>query len=156
MLFKTKHFGEVEIDESRIIHFPQGIMAFEEMKKFFIIENENKDVPFAWLQSVEDGELAFVIINPFLFRPDYELDIPEAVVEELKIAETEDVAIFAIVVVPEDLKKTTANLLAPLVINTKNLLGKQIILNDKRYTTKHYLLEELKQSKGAVKDACAK
>lgn len=156
MLIKTKHFGEVEVEEERIIHFPQGIIAFEDMKRYIIIENENKDIPFCWLQSVDDGNLAFVIVNPFFFRADYEIDIPQAVVEELKIENDGDVAIFSIVVVPEDLQKITANLLAPLVINTKNLQGKQVVLKDDRYSTKHYIFEELKKAKGVVADACAK
>jgi len=66
------------------------------------------------------------------------------------------VAVFSIVVIPEDINKITANLLAPVIINTKRFKGKQIILNDKKYTTKHYILEELKKAKGAVQDACAK
>jgi len=156
MLINTRHFGEVEIQEDKIIHFPYGIIAFEEMKRFFIIESEQKDLPFCWLQSLDEGDLAFVLLNPFLFKQDYEFEIPDGVIKELEIEKEEDVAVFSIVVVPEDISKISANLLAPVIINTKKLKGKQIILNDKSYSTKHYILEELKKVKGAVKDACAK
>lgn len=156
MLIKTRHFGEVMVQEDKLIHFPQGIIAFEEMKRYFIMESQEEGLPFSWLQSVDEGNLAFVLINPFIFRKDYEFEIPEGVIKELEIEKEEDVAVFSIVVVPEDIKKISANLLAPVIINTKNLKGKQIILNDKKYTTKHYILEELKKAKGAVKNACAK
>lgn len=156
MLIKTRHFGEVMVQEDKLIHFPQGIIAFEEMKRYFIMESQEEGLPFSWLQSVDEGNLAFVIVNPFIFRKDYEFEIPEGVIKELEIEKEEDVAVFSIVVVPEDIKKISANLLAPVIINTKNLKGKQIILNDKKYTTKHYILEELKKAKGAVKNACAK
>lgn len=156
MLVNTKYFGQIEVNEDKIVDFPHGIIAFEKAKKFFIIENEEKDVPFCWLQSVDNEDLAFVIINPFFFKKDYEFEIPEGILEELEIKEVEDVAVFSIVVVPEDINKITANLLAPIIINTKNFKGKQIILNDKKYKTKHYILEELKKSKGAVKNASTK
>ncbi|MFZ5945235.1 MAG: flagellar assembly protein FliW [Bacillota bacterium] len=156
MLIKTRHFGEMEVQEERIINFPYGIIAFEEMKRFFIIESGQEDLPFCWLQSVDDANLAFVILDPFIFKKDYEFTIPESTLDELNIEKAEEVAVFSIIVVPEDLSKISANLLAPLIINTNNLKGKQIILNEKVYSTKHYILEELKKAKGAVQNACAK
>lgn len=146
MRINTRHFGEVELKEDKIITFPAGLMAFNEVKDFFIINNNDREIPFDWLQAVEDSQLAFVIINPFLFKSDYEFDIPQEVMEELDIQGKEDVMVFSIVVVPEDIKKVTANLLAPLVINPRNRKGKQIVLHDKRYSTKHYILEELKNN----------
>jgi len=156
LLINTRDFGGIEVQEEKIIHFPYGIIAFEEMKRFFIIESGQEDLPFCWLQSVDEGDLAFVLLNPFLFKKDYELEIPDGVVEELEIETEEEVAVFSIIVVPEDINKITANLLAPVIINTKSFKGKQIILSDKKYTTKHYILEELKKAKGVVQDACAK
>lgn len=156
MLIETRYFGEMEIQEEKIIHFPSGIIAFEEMKNFIIIESGQEDMPFCWLQSVDDGNLSFVLVNPFLFKPDYEFEIPDSVVRELEIEKEDDVAAFAIVVLTENINKISANLLAPVIINTKCLKGKQIILNNKKYTTKHFILEELKKVKGAVQDVGAK
>ena len=76
MKLKTKHFGEIEIDESKIIHFPTGIIAFEEQKRFFIIDNPDENIPFSWLQSVDDPDLAFVIINPFYLEKITNLRFP--------------------------------------------------------------------------------
>jgi flagellar assembly factor FliW len=145
MKLNTKHFGEIEIDENSIINFPDGLLAFEDNKKFIIIDNPDKENPFQWLQSIDNPNLAFVIINPFIFKKDYEFDIPQTVVKKLQIKEEKNIAVYSIVVVPDDITKMTANLAGPIIINTKNRFGKQIVLEDSRYSTKHCILEELKQ-----------
>lgn len=144
MKLSTKHFGEIEIDEKSIINFTEGILGFDEQKRFIIIDNPEEEIPFKWLQSVDDTNLAFIIINPFLFKNDYEFDIPELAIQKLKIKEEKDIMVYSIVVIPEDITKMTANLLGPVIINIKEMLGKQIVLDDSRYTTKHFILEEAK------------
>lgn len=146
MVIETRHFGEIEVGPEEVVHFPDGIPAFEENKKYVIIENPDKDIPFHWLQSIEEPSLAFVVINPFVFKQDYDFEIPQSVVNTLGIQSTEDVAIYSIVVIPEDIDKMTANLKAPVVINIKNNMGKQVFLEDDRYVTKHYILEEIKKT----------
>ena len=135
MILKTKNFGEIEIDEKNIIHFPEGILGFEEEKQFVMIKDEDEQNPFQWLQSVQNPELAFVIINPFFVFPDYDIVLSKSVQEKLKIEDEKDVAVYSIVVVPEDIEKMTVNLLGPIVININKKLGKQVILDDDRYTT---------------------
>lgn len=144
MKLDTKNFGIIEFDDSEIICFPDGLPGFENDKKFIVLNHPDSDSPFKWLQSVDNTDLAFVIINPFLFKPDYEFDIPKHVLEKLKIKEEKEVLVYSIVVVPEDITKMTANLLGPIIINSKEKLGKQIIVDDNRYKTKHYILEEAK------------
>ncbi len=142
MKLNTKNFGELDIDEKKIISFPEGLPGFEEEKEFIIINNEDEENPFCWLQSVKNPDLAFVIVNPFFVFSDYSVDLSETVQEKLKIKDEKDVAVYSIVVVPEDLKKMTANLLGPIVINVRERLGKQVILDDPRYTTKHYIFPQ--------------
>ena len=142
MKLHTKNFGLLEIEEEKIIAFPEGIPGFEEEKEFVIINNEDEENPFCWLQSVNNPDLAFVIINPFLIFSDYTIDLPEAVQEKLKIEDEKDVAVYSIVVVPKDLKKMTVNLLGPIIINVRERLGKQVILDDPRYSTKHYIFPQ--------------
>lgn len=142
MKLNTKNFGELDIDEKKIISFPEGLPGFEEEKEFVIINNEDEENPFCWLQSVKNPDLAFVIVNPFFVFSDYSVDLSETVQEKLKIKDEKDVAVYSIVVVPEDLKKMTANLLGPIVINVRERLGKQVILDDPRYTTKHYIFPQ--------------
>ncbi|MBM7615371.1 flagellar assembly protein FliW [Alkaliphilus hydrothermalis] len=145
MILNTSNFGEIEVKEESVISFPDGLPAFEEYKRYVIIENPDVDIPFHWLQSVEDGDLAFVIINPFIFKKGYDFEIPQTVIEKLEIAAPEEVMVYSIVVVPENISKMTANLKGPIIINKKNLQGKQILLDHDEYQTKHYILEEMKQ-----------
>ncbi|QZY54318.1 flagellar assembly protein FliW [Crassaminicella profunda] len=142
MILTTKHFGEIEIDEEKIITFEEGILGFEDIKKYTVIVNPDKEVPFHWLQAVEYSDLAFVITNPFVFKKDYDFEIPEKVIEQLAIEKEEDVMIFSIAVVPEDMKKMTINLRGPLIMNIKNKKGKQIVLDTEKYSLKHCIFEE--------------
>jgi flagellar assembly factor FliW len=152
MIIQSKHFGRLEFAEERIITFPRGLIAFEQMKRYIIIENSEKENPFWWLQSVDNPDLVFVIISPFIFKPDYGFDLPPEEVEELGLESPQDAVVFSIVVVPKEIKKTTANLLAPLVINAKAKKGKQLILQDKdkNYTTKHLIFGK-RQQQGQAK-----
>lgn len=135
----SRVFGELEINEDSIIVFEDGIPAFEHLKKFVIVAE--KESPFLWLQSVEDKDIAFVIINPFKIKPDYELDLPDDVLSKLEIESAEDVAIFCIVVIPEDIKQTRVNLKAPVIINVNKRKGMQYLLDDERYPLRYYLFE---------------
>ncbi|MDR5659773.1 flagellar assembly protein FliW [Serpentinicella sp. ANB-PHB4] len=143
MKITTKNFGEIEINEKSVIDFIDGIPGFDHLKKFVLIENPEEDMQFHWLQSVDDGDVAFVVINPFLFKPDYDFEISENTIIKLQLEDPKDVAIYSIVVVPEDLTKMTANLAAPIVINTKNKKGKQVLLDSDKYSKRHYIMEEL-------------
>jgi len=137
----TTNFGEIEIDKEKIFSFPDGLLGFEEDREFVIINNEDPEIPFQWLQSLRNPDLAFVIINPFLVYPNYDIRISKAVRDKLKIEDEKDVAIYSIVVVPEDMEKMTANLLGPIILNIDKKLGKQVILDDDRYSTKHYIFQ---------------
>ena len=148
MILNTKNFGPIEIDEQKIIHFPEGILGFETEKQFVIINNEDEENPFHWLQSINNPDLAFVIINPFFAYPNYDIVIPETAQEKLKIEDEKDVIVYSILVVPEDMEKMTANLLGPIIINMNEKLGKQVILDDDRYTTKHYIFKQSTEDRG--------
>ena len=143
MKLTTAYFGELEIQEDQIIHFPHGMFAFEDQQRFILIPCEDMELPVAWLQSLDDTDLAFVVMSPFVFRPDYEFKISDEVEAELEIKSPTDVTVLALLVIPEDVNKMTANLLAPIVINIVSKKGRQVILDDKQYTTKHLLSEEL-------------
>lgn len=144
MIINTRDFGEIDIQEDEIITFQDGIPGFEELTKYIVIENPEEEVPFHYLQSVENKDLSFVIINPFLFKKDYDFQIPQGIVDKMEIKSPEDILIYSIVVIPDDISKMTANLLAPIVVNFNNNQGKQIVLDGNKYHTKHLILEEMK------------
>lgn len=145
MLFKTKHFGEIDIEGNKIIDFKDGIPGFENSKKYIVLYDGDETSPFRWLQSVDDGQLAFVVVNPFLILKDYDIEIPEEAVDGLNIESIEDVMVLSIVVVPDDISKMTMNLKAPVIINTKNNRGMQVVLDTDRYSVRHYIIEELRR-----------
>lgn len=147
MKLHASSFGEIEIDEEEVLTFPEGIPGFEQYKKFIVINNPDEENPFDWLQSVDNEDLAFVIINPFFVYPDYDITIPGSAIEKLKIKDETDVFVYTIVVVPENLEDMTTNLSGPIIINGKEKLGKQVILEDNRYTTKHYIFKK-EESRG--------
>lgn len=141
---KTSRFGEVEVKNEDIIHLPAGLIGFPELKKYVLLDH-GKDSPFKWLQSLEDGAIAFVLINPLLFKPDYEVEVTEAEVVDLAIEDEEDAIVSVIVTMPSNPQNMTANLKAPLVFNLKNRKGKQVILTNSGYTTRHNILDEVKK-----------
>ncbi|NMB26845.1 MAG: flagellar assembly protein FliW [Tissierellia bacterium] len=148
MKLHTKNFGEIEIDQQKIINFPEGLLGFEEEKQFVIINTEDEENPFQWLQSATNPNLAFVIINPFFVYPNYDIVIPKTAQKKLKIKNQKDISIYSIVVVPENMEKMTANLLGPIIININAKLGKQVILDDNRYSTKHYVFKQSPEDRG--------
>ena len=145
MLLNTKHFGEIEIDESKIITFKEGIPSFEDLKRYIVLFNGDETSPFRWLQCVDDGQLAFAVINPFMILGNYDIEISEETVSSLNIESISDVMVLAIVVVPEDPNKMTMNLKAPVIINTKNNTGMQVVLDTDMYSVRHYIVEELRR-----------
>ncbi len=148
MLIDTRHFGQIEINEEGIIDFPEGLPGFEYVKKFVLLSNSDEDNVFWWLQSVDKPDLAFVVIDPKYIKEDYEVDVPDGEVEVLNIDEKCDITVLSIVVVPEDITQMTANLKAPIIINNTNKKGKQVVLECKDYSIKHYIMQEHKQRGG--------
>lgn len=142
MKIQTKYHGEIEIDDSKIVQFNSGIPSFLEEKEFCILPF-GEDTPFFILQSVETPSLAFVIVSPFEFFSDYEVKLSNQAIDALEIESQEDVATFIILTVKEPFQNTTANLQGPIVINTKKQLGKQVILSDSPYQTKHPLITKV-------------
>jgi flagellar assembly factor FliW len=147
MKIETKFFGVVEIDDTQIIEFAHGIPGFENDHHFAVLKND--DSPFHVLQSVERAGLAFIIIELGKVVPDYEIDLPEEVVTELKLEKPEEALVCAIVVLPCDISQATVNLAAPLVINVKEKRGVQIILNNPAYGIKHPLFSPVQDLKSA-------
>ncbi|NLP13365.1 MAG: flagellar assembly protein FliW [Clostridium sp.] len=145
MLLKTKHFDEIEIEEDKIINFKDGIPGFEEVKKYIVLYDGDEASPFRWLQAVDDGQLAFAVADPFMIVNDYDIEIPQEAVDVLEIQSPEHVMILSILVVPEDLSKISMNLKAPVIINTKNKRGMQVVLDTDRYSVRHYIVEELRR-----------
>lgn len=145
MQLNTKNFGEIVVPEDKILSFDDGIPSFESVKKYILLDNGDNTSPFRWLQSIDEPTLAFAIVNPFLIKKDYDINIGDDTVKQLGIEKEEEVEVYAIVVVPSDISKMTMNLKAPVIINTKNMKGAQVILDTDKYGVRHYIIEELRR-----------
>ncbi len=142
MKVNTRRFGEIEVDESRVVKFKEGIPAFEDKHEFLILPYD-EETPYYFMQSLEDPDLAFLLTMPFLFFPDYAIEIDDSVLKELDIKNQDDVTLYALVTIPNgSVRYMTANLLAPIVLNTENMQAKQLVLEKSNYTTKHRLFPD--------------
>jgi flagellar assembly factor FliW len=137
----TKAYGLVEVNERQKITFPFGLFGFESLKDYVLLDAAQQ--PFYWLQSIDQENTAFILIDPFIFRPDYEMDISNEELLPIGITESEKAIIFSIVTIPPDNGPMTANLQGPLVINRDSRFGIQAVLTDSRWKTKHDIMAEL-------------
>jgi flagellar assembly factor FliW len=144
---QTKAYGTIEVEERQKIRFPQGLFGFEELREYVLLDAEQQ--PFYWLQSMEKEQVAFVLINPFLIRPDYELSIGNEDLQDIGIDAPEKALVFVIVTIPADGGPMTVNLQGPLTINRDTRQGKQAILNDSRWKTKHDMMAEIAAARPA-------
>ena len=145
MKVATKAYGQIDVNEHQRISFPTGLLGFESFREYVLLDAERQ--PFYWLQSLDVEQIAFVLINPFLFRPDYEMNIDNEELIPIGITEPGKALIFSIVTIPADGSPMTANLQGPLVINRDNRLGLQAVLTDSRWKTKHDIIAELSDAK---------
>ncbi len=138
MQIQTTRFGMVEIDDQRIMDFPKGMVGFPNCQRFALIQTNDEGV-FFWLQSLDRPELAFVVCDPRTFVPDYRVPVKLEELELIGLESPEDAQVLVIVNKVDEM--LTGNLQGPLVINAKNLTGKQLVLSDKRYTTRHPFMQ---------------
>lgn len=133
MKIQTLRFGDIDIEENRVFSFEIPIIGFDKLKKFVLLDI-NKDSFFKWLQSVEDPALAFPVVSVFSMGMDYSIDLPDSVVENLKISNVESLLVMNIASIPQDNPQgATINLLAPLVFNLDEQIAGQVILSGSGY-----------------------
>lgn len=152
MIIQTDRFGELDVNEDVLIHFPEGILGFESLRKFLLVAREH-DSGFAFLQSAEQPDLAFVVTDPLGFRPDYRPVLAEADRAMLEWDGKAPLQVLAILTVPEDVRDITANLLAPVVIHVEKRIGRQVVQENTTYSTRHRILDELARAQRLIEPA---
>jgi flagellar assembly factor FliW len=148
----TKAYGLIDVDECQEITFSQGLLGFAAYKQYVLLDAERQ--PFYWLQSVEEESIAFIVINPFLFRPDYEVDIDNEELLEIGLSDPSKALILAILTIPPEGGLMTANLQGPLVINRDTRFGMQAVLSDPRWKIKHDVMAELLAHRAGREGPC--
>lgn len=134
-------FGTLEVPDDKIIYMERPVLGFEQLKTFCLVEIPDLH-PFHWLQSTEDKAIAFLVVNPIVFFPNYRIEVNPKEIAELRVARVENVETYVIVTIPEDPSEVSANLQGPILINTENSLAKQLVLVNSEYEVRHLLLEK--------------
>ena len=141
MRVQTKPYGPIDIDERQKLHFTYGILGFENLKSYVLLDAVQQ--PFYWLQSLDVVEIAFVLIDPRIFQPEYTLEINQEEMEEIGLTGDENLLFFSIVTIPDDPMDMTANLRGPIIINKANKMARQSITTNPRWQVRHPILKEL-------------
>ncbi|AVQ44423.1 TPA: flagellar assembly protein FliW [Clostridium sporogenes] len=141
MNLNTKYHGSIDYEEKDIIYFKKGIPGFEELKKFIIFPIEDNEV-FLVFHSIEKEDIGIIVTSPFNIEKNYEIKLGEEQRTSLNLQDEKDVLVLNTVTLNSDMYKITANLRAPIIINIKEKIGEQIIINSDKYSIKHPLFKE--------------
>ena len=146
MKINTRKFGEIEIDDDKILTMPDGLPGFPGFEQFVLFEDKNS-APFCWFQSIESPNLSLLVMNPAVFKSDYQLNLQSLVDSKgWKNVKPEELLIFVVINIKEGSheKSITANLMGPLVINFENKEVVQMAISDPDYSHQYDVLESLK------------
>lgn len=140
MIITSSRFDKLEVPLERIITMQRPVLGFEQLTRFFLVERPDFH-PFLWLHSIEDPTVAFPVVSPRFFFPDYRIEIHSKEVAELMITDPRLVETFVIITIPQDPAEMTANLQGPVIVNTANNLAKQLVLVNSDYSVDHPLID---------------
>lgn len=144
MVIATTRFGQVEIKNEDILTFAEGLLGFADLKKFVLLDDPSDEI-FAWLQSCDAGAIAFPLLEPEIFSDTYNVTMSKSDMEALKVKEQKDAHYFSIITIPEDPTQMTANMKAPIVINMKEKLARQCVLQDNSLAIREPIFKKLQQ-----------
>jgi flagellar assembly factor FliW len=137
MEIETTRFGRLTVDDERVMTFPRGLLGFPNHTRFALIQTGEENY-FFWLQSVDDANLAFVVTDPSIFFKDYEVPVREETASDIQLTDMNYAQVFVICNKVEEW--LTGNLLGPIVVNAANRLAQQVVLTEKKWTTRQPLL----------------
>lgn len=147
MTIETKLFGKIEVDEDKLITFPQGIVGFPELKDFMLIHDGEGAGSIRWMQSVQEPAFAMPVVDPLAIIPEYNPDIEDELLKPLGGITQENMLVLVTITVPKEIEKMTVNLKGPIIINSETLKAAQLIIDDDKYQVKFPIYEILKAAK---------
>jgi len=146
MIISTLRFGELEVPGDKIITMEKPVLGFEQLKQYCIVERDDCE-PFLWFQSLEDPAIAFLIVNPVIFYPDYRIEVNPKEIEELLVNDVKTIETYVIVTVPQDPQRMSINLQGPILINTESRLAKQLVMVNSEYRVKHFIMKSTEMTR---------
>ena len=148
MKINTKVFGEIDIADEKIIHFPSGIIGFPEMTEFALVHDEEKGIgAIHWLQSVQEPAFAMPVMDPLLVRPDYNPEVDDELLRSIGELIPDEMLVLVTVTVPSDLTKMSVNLRGPIIINAAEKKACQVIIEGEDYAVKYPIYDILNAKK---------
>ena len=144
MKIKTTRFGELEVDKKDIIEFTEGLLGFENLKKFFIVDPGDQTL-ILWLQSTDDAATAFPIIEPKIFQPNYMVKLLPVELNSLSLENLQNASVYTVLTIPQNVTEMSANLKAPIIINNKTKMARQIVLQDSKLEVRFKMYMDLKK-----------
>jgi flagellar assembly factor FliW len=144
VIITTTRFGKVQIAQEDVINFPEGILGFNDLRRFVLLDDPNDEI-FAWLQSCEVPDIAFPVLEPEIFAPEYKPMLTKTDNESLRLEGGQRPRAFAIITIPEDPTLMTANLKAPILVNVKLRLARQCVLQDNQLQIREAIFAKLQQ-----------
>lgn len=148
MKINTRAFGEVDIEDSKIITFSEGLIGFPELRRFALIYDKEKgNSSIQWLQSVEEPEFALPVMNPLIICPDYNPVVEDSILKPVGSLDENDMLVLVTVTVPKDIKEISVNLRGPIVINANECKACQVILDNDDYKVKFPIYDILQSNK---------
>ena len=144
MKVQTSRFGVLQVADPEVVILPEGLMGFEDLRKFFIVDPSD-DTMILWFQSMDRSDVAFPMLEPKIFRQDYRVKLSASELRSLKLVAMDraETLVYSILTIPEDPRLMTANLKAPLVINVNAGVGRQVVLQENEYSVKCSMYKEL-------------
>jgi flagellar assembly factor FliW len=154
MKVQTTRFGTIEVGEDQVVTLVEGLLGFSECTRFVTFSDELGE-PFRWMQSLDNQALAFVVVDPAVILPAYKFSLQREKIKALEVEKAEDLQVYVIVTMAANILDITVNLQGPVVINKKNRIGMQVVLNDPAFSTRHPLFtdqpDDAKQVEEAIK-----
>ena len=144
MMIDTSRFGSIAVSENDIITFPEGMLGFSKLDQYVLIERAD-DSLFVWLQALKKPTVAFPLLEPQIIERSYKIECLEEDLKALQLKDLKHAQFFSIITIPTDPSKMTANLKAPVVINLKKRLAKQVILHSQDYPIRKSIYSDLQQ-----------
>lgn len=148
MKIETTRFGKLDVSEDDILIFPEGLLGFADHKRYVLLDSEEL-APLGWLQCVDAGHLAFVVLDPSVAVKDYDVHVSRECAIGLDLQSKAEVSLLAIVTADPNPARCTINLQAPIIMNTRRGLARQIILLDQKYSIRHPLLSQTSEPASA-------
>ncbi len=144
MIVQTSRFGRIEFQEEDVLQFPEGLLGFADLRQFVLIDDPNDEI-FAWLQSCEAPQIAFPVLEPELFTENYKINLTKNDLEAMQMKAQDKMRYFSIITIPHDPTQMTANLKAPIVINVRDRIARQCVLQDNNLAIRESIFPKLQQ-----------